>query len=43
MEIKSHNAAVSIDADSEILLQQKTAVVRVNDEINIAGGKIYMN
>ena len=43
MKIKSSNAAVNMDAQSEILLQQGAAVIAMKDEINISGGKIYMN
>ncbi len=43
IQIKSQNAGVNISAGDGILMQQGTAKVQVNDEINICGGKIYMN
>lgn len=43
MKIKSGNAAVNMDAQSKILLQQGESVIEISDEINISGGKIYMN
>ncbi len=43
IQIKSQNAGVNISAGGGILMQQGTAKVQVNDEINICGGKIYMN
>lgn len=43
MKIKSSNAAVNMDAQSEILLRQGATMISMKDEINILGGKIYMN
>lgn len=43
IQIKSQSARVNISAGGDILMQQGTAKIQINDEINISGGKIYMN
>ena len=43
IQIKSKGAGVNISASGEILMKQGAAQVQINDEINISGGKIYMN
>ncbi len=43
IQIKSQSAGVNISAGGGILMQQGAAKVQINDEINICGGKIYMN
>ena len=43
IQIKSQNAGVNMAAESAILMQQGAAKVEINNDINISGGKIYMN
>lgn len=43
VKIKSNGAGVNVSVDGSILMQQGTAMVQIEDEINIGGGKIYMN
>ncbi len=43
IQINSQGAQVSVFAGERILMQQGAAKVQVDDEINICGGKIYLN
>ncbi len=43
IQIKSQNAGVNISAENKVLMQQGAAKVQISDDINICGGKIYMN
>lgn len=43
IQIKSQNAGVNMAAETAILMQQGVAKVEINNDINISGGKIYMN
>ena len=43
IQIKSQNAEVNMAAETAILMQQGAAKVEINNDINISGGKIYMN
>lgn len=43
IRMMSRGAGILMEADSKILLRQRTAKVEVTDAINISGGKIYMN
>lgn len=43
ISIMSHGAAISIDADSALTLKQGCAKIDMTDNINICGGKIFMN
>ena len=43
VQIKSQNAGVYMDAESEMLFRQGTAKIQMEDAIWIEGGKIYMN
>ena len=43
IQIKSQEAGVNMEAETAILMQQGVAKVEINNDININGGKIYMN
>jgi len=43
IQIKSNEAEVKLSAANELLMQQGTARIQLDNEINIGGGKIYMN
>ena len=43
IQIKSQEAGVNMAAETVILMQQGAAKVELNNDINISGGKIYMN
>lgn len=43
IQIKSQSAGINMSAGSSILMQQGAAKVRIDNDINISGGKIYMN
>lgn len=43
IQIKSKESEVNMAAETAILLQQGAAKVEINNDINISGGKIYMN
>ena len=43
IQMKSRNAGVNMAAETAIMLQQGAAKVEIKDDINISGGKIYMN
>lgn len=43
IQIKSQNAGVNMAAETAILMQQGVAKVEITNDINISGGKIYMN
>lgn len=43
IQIKSRNAGVNMAAETDILMQQGAAKVEISNDINISGGKIYMN
>lgn len=43
IQIKSQGAGVNMAAETSILMQQGVAKVEINNDININGGKIYMN
>lgn len=43
IQIKSQEAGVNMAAETAILMQQGVAKVEINNDININGGKIYMN
>ena len=43
VQIKSQNAGVYMDAESEMLFRQGKAKIQMEDAIWIEGGKIYMN
>jgi hypothetical protein len=43
IQIRSQKAGVNMAAETAILMQQGAAKVEINNDINISGGKIYMN
>jgi len=43
IQIVSKNAGVNMTAGSMLSMQQGTAAIQIDNEINIGGGKIYMN
>lgn len=43
IQIKSKGAGVNMSADGNIQMQQGAAMIQIKDDINIGGGKIYMN
>lgn len=43
IQIRSQNAGINMAAESAILMQQGVAKVEISNDINISGGKIYMN
>ena len=43
IQMKSKNAGVNMAAETAIVMQQGAAKVEINQDINISGGKIYMN
>lgn len=43
IQIRSQSAGVNMAAETAILMQQGAAKVEINNDINISGGKIYMN
>ncbi|MCM1233946.1 MAG: hypothetical protein NC489_27890 [Ruminococcus flavefaciens] len=43
IQIRSQQAGVNMAAETAILMQQGVAKVEISNDINISGGKIYMN
>lgn len=43
IQMKSQGASVGLTAAESVLMQQGSAKIQIRDDINISGGKIYMN
>lgn len=43
IQMKSKNAGINMAAETAVMMQQGAAKVEINQDINISGGKIYMN
>ena len=41
--VKSKKSGIEILAKDEIIMRQKECRIRMNDVVDISGGKIYMN